>query len=195
MAAWRGRARRTHEDRPPSNSVIATAEAAGPSRPCSRSDDPNGRIPAHHNTISPTPRSLRRGPTLRATRPGHGSRSSFASAAEHLPRLRSRSGVTGLRSRPGGRRGRGGYRRLSQRAATTSISLSSSGDAGAALTADLAGAHPELKVIAHAVDLGDTAALDAFLRSLDGETSTVGPQLRPPRLLAAMMAQTARRHA
>ena len=67
----------------------------------------------------------------------------------------------------------------------------SSGDAGAALTADLAAAHPERKVIAHAVDLGDTAALDAFCESLDGESfyGLVHNAGQPYDALAAMMAQ------
>ena len=67
----------------------------------------------------------------------------------------------------------------------------SSGDAGAALTADLAAAHPERKVIAHAVDLGDTAALDAFCESLDRESfyGFVHNAGQPYDALAAMMAQ------
>ena len=67
----------------------------------------------------------------------------------------------------------------------------SSGDAGAALTAELAAAHPERKVTAHAVDLGDTAALDAFCESLDGESfyGFIHNAGQPYDALAAMMAQ------
>ena len=67
----------------------------------------------------------------------------------------------------------------------------SSGDAGAALTAELAAAHPKRKVTAHAVDLGDTAALDAFCESLDGESfyGFIHNAGQPYDALAAMMAQ------
>lgn len=67
----------------------------------------------------------------------------------------------------------------------------SSGDAGAALTAELAAAHPERKVTAHAVDLADTAALDAFCESLDRESfyGFVHNAGQPYDALAAMMAQ------
>ncbi|HYY84857.1 MAG TPA: SDR family oxidoreductase [Beijerinckiaceae bacterium] len=67
----------------------------------------------------------------------------------------------------------------------------SSGDAGAALTAELAAAHPERKVTAHAVDLADTAALDALCEALDGESfyGFVHNAGRPYDALAAMMAQ------
>jgi 3-oxoacyl-[acyl-carrier protein] reductase len=67
----------------------------------------------------------------------------------------------------------------------------SSGDAGAALTTELAAAHPERKVNAHAVDLGDTAALDAFCESLEGESfyGFVHNAGQPYDALAAMMAQ------
>ena len=67
----------------------------------------------------------------------------------------------------------------------------SSGDAGAALTAELAAAHPERKVTAHAVDLADTAALDAFCEALDGQSfyGFVHNAGQPYDALAAMMAQ------
>jgi NAD(P)-dependent dehydrogenase (short-subunit alcohol dehydrogenase family) len=67
----------------------------------------------------------------------------------------------------------------------------SSGDAGAALTAELAAAHPERKVTAHAVDLADTAALDAFCEALDRESfyGFVHNAGQPYDALAAMMAQ------
>jgi 3-oxoacyl-[acyl-carrier protein] reductase len=67
----------------------------------------------------------------------------------------------------------------------------SSGDAGAALTAEIAAAHPERKVIAHAVDLADTAALDTFCEALDGESfyGFVHNAGQPYDALAAMMAQ------
>ena len=67
----------------------------------------------------------------------------------------------------------------------------SSGDAGAALTAELAAAHPERKVTAHAVDLADTAALDAFCEALDRESfyGFVHNAGQPYDVLAAMMAQ------
>ena len=67
----------------------------------------------------------------------------------------------------------------------------SSGDAGAALTAELAAAHPERKVTAHAVDLADTAALDAFCEALDGKSfyGFVHNAGQPYDALAAMMAQ------
>jgi 3-oxoacyl-[acyl-carrier protein] reductase len=67
----------------------------------------------------------------------------------------------------------------------------SSGDAGAALTAELAAAHPERKVTAHSVDLADTAALDAFCEALDGESfyGFVHNAGQPYDALAAMMAQ------
>jgi len=71
------------------------------------------------------------------------------------------------------------------------FTVRSSGEAGAALIEELAAAHPERKITAHAVDLADTAALDAFCEALDGESfyGFVHNAGQPYDALAAMMAQ------
>jgi NAD(P)-dependent dehydrogenase (short-subunit alcohol dehydrogenase family) len=67
----------------------------------------------------------------------------------------------------------------------------SSGDAGAALIDELGQANPERKIAAHAVDLGDKAALDAFCEAMESESfyGFVHNAGQPYDALAAMMAQ------
>jgi 3-oxoacyl-[acyl-carrier protein] reductase len=67
----------------------------------------------------------------------------------------------------------------------------SSGEAGTALVDDLAERHPERKVAAHAVDLGDKASLEAFCEAIERESfyGFVHNAGQPYDALAAMMAQ------
>lgn len=67
----------------------------------------------------------------------------------------------------------------------------SSGDAAAALIEELAQAHPGRKVVANAVDLGDTAALETFCEAVERESflGFVHNAGQPYDALAAMMAQ------
>src|SRR5919107_4724565 len=67
----------------------------------------------------------------------------------------------------------------------------SSGDAAASLIDELASEHPNAKVAAHPVDLGDTAALEAFCEAIEGESflGFVHNAGQPYDALAAMMAQ------
>jgi NAD(P)-dependent dehydrogenase (short-subunit alcohol dehydrogenase family) len=101
--------------------------------------------------------------------------------------------VTGRVLVTGGAKGVGAaiVRALAASGYDVDFTYRSSRDAGAALTADLAAAHPERIVTAHAVDLGDTAALDAFCESLDRESfyGFVHNAGQPYDALAAMMAQ------
>jgi NAD(P)-dependent dehydrogenase (short-subunit alcohol dehydrogenase family) len=67
----------------------------------------------------------------------------------------------------------------------------SSGDAALALADELTGAHPGRTVKAHAVDLADKAALEAFCEAIEGESffGLVHNAGQPYDALAAMMQQ------
>jgi 3-oxoacyl-[acyl-carrier protein] reductase len=67
----------------------------------------------------------------------------------------------------------------------------SSGEAALALAEEVMGAHPGRKVKAHAIDLADKAALEAFCETLEGESffGLVHNAGQPYDALAAMMQQ------